>query len=63
MNEPVLAVGQVWHFFARDVIDCNDLYLLLRPISTVNGLWEAFDLLSGELTYICPCGGGEWTLM
>lgn len=68
MSEPELATGQVWHFHCSDVTGCDDYYLLLVALTgpgmlTGPGTWEAFDLVEGELTYVCPCGAGDWELI
>ena len=72
MSDPELATGQVWHFYCDDVLDCDNYYLLLRALpgftmtpggEMLGGLWEAFDLVEGDLVWVCPLGAGEWTLM
>ncbi len=64
-HEEELQVGQVWHFFCEDVLGCDDYYLLLRPMPTsaLSGMWEAFDLLDGEIAFVCPLAAGHWFLM
>ncbi len=63
--EEELQVGQVWHFFCEDVLGCDDYYLLLKPLSglALPGMWEVFDLLNCEVTYVCPLAAGQWFLM
>lgn len=57
-----LGAGQVWHFRNQKF---DEYYLLLRRLDGLvyDGLWECFDLLSGEIEYVLPCGAGDWELM